>query len=242
MSYVLAIDIGGTKIASALVDPVNGTMISYDINVTDRRGGEYVIKQLANIIEEKRTLFKNNNIIGIGISIPGIVKDFNKIVWAPNIPLWSNIKLCDELKKNTSFQDNILLLDDRVATALGEIWQGEARGFRDVITLIIGTGVGAGIVLNGKPVIGSTGATGAIGWWLLSKTLPRRNTVKGFLEESISGPAIVKKTKKLCREKIFKNDCEKLKKLCNDIIDTKCIFRAYDEGIGIAMSILKKVV
>ena len=90
------------------------------------------------------------------------------------------------------------MIDDRVANIMGEYWQGAARGVSNAVSLMIGTGVAAGLLINGKPLRGSSGVAGAVGWWLLSKRVPKHKSSRGFLEDEVSGPAIFRKTYKYC--------------------------------------------
>src|SRR5690606_9992924 len=110
---------------------------------------------------------ENNKIVSIGISVPGIVRSEKNTVWAPNIPGWEDYPLYDEVE---SFSENIPIKieNDRGCYILGEVWKGNAKGTKHSIYLAIGTGIGAGILIDGDVLQGFNGIAGSIGWMGLS--------------------------------------------------------------------------
>jgi glucokinase len=239
--FVISIDIGASKIAGGIIDLRNMRLIDVHFSKIDRRGGIYVINQVYNIIK----ILKRNvdRIAAISIVVPGIVNyTKNTVIWAPNIEQWRNIDLTSFINENYAkefkHKVSVVLVDDRVACALGEAYVGVAKGFKNIVALIIGSGVGAGIVIDGKPYIGSFNLTGAIGWCLLDKAVTR-STEKGYLEEEIGGIYLEKEIKEFCKKD--PHQCKNILNLANGIIDNitaELIFKAYDEGDELAKNIL----
>jgi len=239
--FVISIDIGASKIAGGIVDLKNMKLADIYFTTIDRRGGIYVIDQVYNII---RILKKDvDKISAISIVVPGIVHyDKNIVIWAPNIEQWRDIDLASYINENyvKEFKQKIpvILVDDRIACALGEAYAGVARGFKNIVALIIGSGVGAGIIIDGKPYTGSFNLTGAIGWWLLDKDITKI-TEKGYLEEEIGGLHLEKEIKEFCRKNHYQ--CKQILELADgnlDNITPELIFKSYDKGDKIIKAIL----
>lgn len=228
---VLSIDVGGTKIAHALVDP-SGSLHDYGVVKTKRAGGKHVVDQLREIVRSCR----NRGVLGVGLSVPGIVRN-GSIVWAPNIRGWREIPIVELIREDVPKGVNVEVIDDRTASALGEFWQGAAKNLANFVVLIVGTGVGAGIVIDGKPIYGSTGVSGAIGWWLLSRSPPRWKTRRGYLEEVLGGVALDRTAKRYFSAKTMVGTS--LRELC-EYIDSTCLFRACDLGHEVAKKVLER--
>lgn len=236
---VIAIDLGGTKISGGIVNE-NGEVEFFTKHATNKEGGYEVVNQIAKIIEYLISKAGNSNrLVGVGISIPGIVNN-DIVVMAPNIKGWENIALVKSLKSKLKREVPIFLIDDRAAVALGECWFGVAKNRRNVVVVIVGTGVGAGIIFDGQPYFGSGGVSGAVGWWITSEKELGKETRKGFLEEKIAGPGIVK-------EAITKLKTHKIKTLLTDMcknnldqITSEMIFDAAKKGDSFAKEVVKK--
>lgn len=228
---MLSIDVGGTKIAYALVDRRGGVR-DYGTARTVKAGGMHVINQLRKIVQS----YRRKDVAGIGLSIPGIVSE-GSIVWAPNIKEWREVPIIEVLRMDAPRGVRIEVIDDRTASILGEFWQGAARNLMNFVVLIVGTGVGAGIMVNGKPVRGSAGVAGAVGWWLLSQSLPHRVTRRGYLEEVIGGSALDRAARRYSSMKTRMGAV--LRELCEEV-DSACLFKAYDLKHETAENILAK--
>ncbi|WP_291766779.1 ROK family protein [Caldivirga sp. UBA161] len=231
----IVIDIGGSKIASALIYR-NGEVEDYRIQSIDERGGEYVVNQIIEAAQYYITAHEAN-LIGLGISIPGIVRE-NGLVWAPNIRGWRNINIASVIKRRLSVS-KLIMIDDRVANIMGEYWQGAVKGASNAVSLMIGTGVAAGLLINGKPLRGSSGVAGAVGWWLLSRRVPKHKSLRGFLEDEVSGPAIFRKTYRYCL-RIGNEDCLNIIRNCNPP-NAYCVFQMLDRGVVLIKPVLEEV-
>src|SRR5678815_4753324 len=110
-------------------------------------------------------------------------------VWAPNIPDWGDYPLLEEVE-NVSGEIPVTIDSDRACYILGELWQGNARGCTDAIYLSVGTGIGAGILTDGKVLRGSHDIAGAIGWMALTRPFSEEYTDCGCFETYASGEGI----------------------------------------------------
>lgn len=229
---VLSIDVGGTKIAHALIDEL-GNIVEQGRTATDRRGGSHVVNQIREIVAR----YSHRELYGVGICVPGAVWRGSN-VWAPNIRGWDGINLRSAIKSSLRQPAKLRVIDDRSASVLGEIWLGSARGMRNVIVLIIGTGVGAGIMIDGRLLRGSTNVAGAVGWWLLSQRPRSRRSRRGYLEELVGGLSLSELVARYASEEVSPG--KTLRDLCEEL-DAKCLFQAYDLGAPFAVKTLKKV-
>jgi len=168
---VIGLDLGGTKLAAALFDTEGRPIVRRSLPLGKRQGhavGELVASQIRRLLQtgEQRKLA----IRAVGICVPGIVAPKTGRVWAPNIPGWDDYPLKGEIKAAVSDQAVKVAIDsDGSASILGEAWQGAARDCRNAIFLAVGTGIGAGILVDGRVLHGAHGIAGAIGWLALDR-------------------------------------------------------------------------
>jgi glucokinase len=201
--FSIGIDIGGTKISSAIFDQ-EGNIIKKDLVYLEKKGGreagKLVQSRVINLLDECNE--NNRKVNGIGISVPGIAYPETGRVWVPNIPGWEDYPLLDEIISAVQNPaKKIIVSNDRACSLLGEVWKGNARGCRNVITLLVGTGIGAGIMVNGNIVNGHGGAAGAVGWLALDRPFKEEYMSCGCFEYQASGNGIAK----VARDLILKN-------------------------------------
>ncbi len=174
----LGIDLGGTKIAAGLVDR-DGRVSGLDTEPTDPAGSEAVLEQLIRLLRR----YRRQGARAAGIGIPGIADRSTGRVWAPNIPGWDFIPLRSRLEDASGIP--VVVESDRNTAVLGELLYGAAQGCEDVVYLILGTGIGAGIVSGGRLVRGHDEIAGAVGWVPVSF----EGEIHHF-EQVAAGPAI----------------------------------------------------
>lgn len=152
----IALDIGGTKIASAIFFP-DGSMMFNRKRLLKGRTGHEVGKLAADILAKLLTVARRSRIHvdGIGVCIPGIVYSQTNRVWAPNIPGWDNYPLYEELRSVTPPGIEIYIDSDRTCYMYGEMWQGAAKECHSAIFIAVGTGIGAGIIIDGHVLHGA---------------------------------------------------------------------------------------
>jgi len=174
---VLAFDLGGTKLAAALINS-KGEIRGRIEEPVDRDP----VAQIVRIAEEKE-------FDAIGVAVPGLVRR-DGTVWAPNLPGWDAVPLAKILKQKLHAET--LVESDRNAAVLGEAWRGAARGKKDVIALIVGTGIGAGILSGGNLVRGAHELSGCAGWMVVGNETNDQTSRSGSLEALAAGPALAR--------------------------------------------------
>ena len=237
---LLGIDIGGTKIAAALFTEDGSIISKWSVLLRDKKGsevGSLIKKQI--IFAMKSEELKGEHINSIGISVPGISYKESGIVWAPNIPGWDNYPLLDDISIVTT--DIPVTIDsDRACHLLGEFWMGNARGYKNVIFMAVGTGIGAGIMVNGEILRGSNDIAGSIGWMALSEPFKAKYTECGCFEYHASGEGIAKVARAYLRDDKDYNGELRDKKI-NDISSLD-IMTAYRNKDILAIKVIEEAI
>ncbi len=160
--YVLGVDIGGTLIKIGILNETGNIIEKWSISTDTSDNGKNILTDIAESINEK--IFENclnpSSFLGMGVGVPGPVTEDGMVINCPNIG-WENVDAASVLKKLTSIKTCVL--NDANSAALGEVWNGAARGCKNVVMVTLGTGVGGGIVVNGNIIAGSHGGGGEIG-------------------------------------------------------------------------------
>jgi glucokinase len=172
----IAVDLGGTKIAAARVTS-RGAIRDRVEEPVDRSD---VVAQIARIVRELDGG-------AVGIAVPGLVRR-DGTVWAPNLPGWDQVPLAKLIRQKRRLP--VVVESDRNAAVMGEAWRGAAQSKSDVISLIIGTGIGAGILSGGRVVRGAHELSGCVGWMVVTDETNAETPRCGSLEALAAGPAI----------------------------------------------------
>ncbi|WP_210469808.1 ROK family protein [Sporosarcina sp. 6E9] len=159
MSYVVGVDLGGTKIATALHDQKGTVIHRVQYQTTTLKSAEEVINCLVNSVNEVRGDYP---IAGVGVASPGAV-DTEKglILKGTNLPEWSNIPLQQEMESKLKLP--VKVVNDANAAAWGEYYAGAGKDSKTMVYVTLSTGIGSGIVLDGKLLLGSNGFAGELG-------------------------------------------------------------------------------
>lgn len=161
---VLGVDLGGTNLRAAVVTH-DGEILSKHKEATHAAGGkDTVMVRLIESIGKQRALAvqQGYEVTALGVGAPGIIHgEKGVVVKSPNFPDWNNVPLKAELEAALSMP--VFIENDANAAALGEQWRGAGRTARSMILITLGTGVGGGIVLDGKIWHGADGMAGEIG-------------------------------------------------------------------------------
>ncbi len=188
----IGIDVGGTNVKIALVDDKGSILYSNSVPTRAEMGYEYTVNNIKQAIRDLMSETKVTNIEGIGFDFPGQIDYKNGIVrLAPNIPGWVNIPIAkiieDEFKIPTRIDNDVH------CAALGELNFGAGKGCENFICMTVGTGIGSGIVINGKLVRGASNAAGELGHIKLQMHEGPLCGCgdHGCLEAFASGPSIV---------------------------------------------------
>jgi glucokinase len=189
VNYVIAVDLGGTKLAAALVNG-KGQVSEQKILAVDTSSSMEPVHQIVKVAREligaKRGKGK---ILGIGVAVPGLVRR-DGTVWAPNLKGWTKMPLALRLQRALKLP--VIVESDRNAAVLGEAWCGAARGKSDAIVLMLGTGIGAGILSGGNLVRGAHELSGCAGWMVVADAFGSEARKFGQLESLAAGPAIAR--------------------------------------------------
>jgi glucokinase len=199
---VIGIDLGGTKIAAALVDGA-GEIVAQDYRDTRAREGRD--KVVARVLHSARAVIEESGvqasqIAGIGIGAPGPIDVASGAVVAPpNLPGWERVPLKQLIEDNLAI--TTYLENDANAAALGEHRFGSGRGVDHLIYVVVGTGVGGGLILDGRLYHGASGMAGEIGHIVVKPDGPICSCGRrGCLEALTSGPSIAREARQRMRE------------------------------------------
>lgn len=158
---LIGIDIGGTTIKMALFDAAGTMLDKWQIPTNTEENGILIPDEMVASINKRLADKKQNSseLLGIGIGVPGPVADL-VVKRAVNLG-WSDFPLKQLME--TRLNIPVVLLNDANAAALGELWQGSADQLRDIVFVTLGTGVGGGIIVDGKILNGKHASGGEIG-------------------------------------------------------------------------------
>ena len=195
--YAFGIDIGGTTVKMGLFSTDGVLLESWEIPTRKEEAGSYILPDIADAmkakIEEKGIALKN--IKGVGIDVPGPIIQDSIVNRCVNLG-WGVYDVTKELG-NLIGIENIKVANDANAAALGEMWKGGGEGHKDVVMITLGTGVGGGVIVDGKIVGGHFGAGGEIGHMLVNRfeERPCGCGKAGHLEQYASATGIVRRAK-----------------------------------------------
>ncbi len=189
---VIGVDLGGTKMYGAVT--TLGGDILYEKNIAAHgSSGEAAYKRLVDLLDALIGAVPPNTAIrGIGIGAPGITSHKQGIVrWAPSLN-WRDFPLLDRLAGHYDYP--VIVDNDVNLAALGELWFGIEETVKDMVLVTIGTGIGAGIIVDGTLYRGAWEASGEIGHFLLGRQfLGKRYDTFGALEDVASGRGIAER-------------------------------------------------
>jgi glucokinase len=231
---LLGIDLGGTKLALAVLSEAGKILHKETVVLENRRGAEVgglITNRIIQLVNAN-----NDSINSIGISVPGIYYVKRGKVWAPNIPGWDDYPLLAEIKK-VAGEIPVTIDSDRACYILGETWKGNSQQCLDAIYLAVGTGIGAGILNNGIVLRGSHDIAGAVGWMALSRPFNDEYIHCGCFETYASGEGIAKLAGKLLKED--ENYSGELKNMPAMKITCHDVFRAYENADTLAVKVIE---
>src|SRR5690242_5584946 len=239
---VIALDLGGTKLATAIFDDAGEMRWRESVPLAGRRGsdvGELVVER-CRIARAQLDDASAGSPSAIGVTVPGIYRAERGTVWAPNIPEWDDYPLREELAATLGDETRVVIDSDRVAYVLGETWRGAARGARHAIVLAVGTGIGAGILVDGQVLRGASDIGGAIGWLALDRPFREQYVSCGCFEHHASGPGLAK----VALERIASDDgyVGELRRIADSALTAEHVFAAAARGDEIATAVLEDAV
>lgn len=225
--YAFGVDIGGTTVKIGLFETEGNLLEKWEIPTRVEENGKRIIPDIADSVNGKMQERKMTpeDVQGIGIGVPGPVLNESIVNRCVNLG-WGIVDVAKEIRQLTGVENAAAGNDANVA-ALGEMWKGAGKGHENVVMITLGTGVGGGIILNGKIVSGIHGAAGEIGHIKVSddEKLSCGCGKKGHLEQYASATGIVRKAKE-----ILENTTQDSVLCHKDEITAKDVFDAARDG------------
>lgn len=195
--YGFGVDIGGTTIKMGFFETDGKLLDKWEIKTNTEDGGKEILSDVAKAIDNKlaQESISKSEVQGVGVGVPGPVRGDGVVNRCVNLG-WGVVDVANELSTLTGL--TVKAGNDANVAALGEMWQGGAKGCKDVVMATLGTGVGGGIIVDGKIVAGFNGAGGEIGHMTVNEDeIEACNCGKyGCLEQYTSATGIVRMAKR----------------------------------------------
>ena len=237
MKFGFGVDLGGTTVKLAYFNETGSMLDKWEIPTNTADDGKYILPDIAAAVlkymEEKK--ISREDIIGVGIGVPGAVNNKGVVAGCDNLG-WGHFSVKDALEPLLGMP--VVAGNDATVAALGECWKGGGQGYKSIVMVTLGTGVGGGIILDGKPLHGVTGAAGEIGHMVLN----RKETAvcgcgkSGCVEQYCSATGIARLTKLALAE----TDAPSTLRSCEKIM-AKDVFDAANGGDKLAQDVLEQV-
>lgn len=238
----IGVDLGGTNIAAGIVNEKGEILYEKSCPTKAERPAMEVVSDMADLTLEVLEELKidKSEIEAIGVGIPGLADKEGNVLQCVNLN-WYDVPLRQMLEEKLHIP--IFIDNDAAAAALAEYENGSMKGCRSGVMLTLGTGVGTGIILNGKAYRGFNGVGGEMGHMVVGENFYNCNCGKnGCLETFTSSTAIIKFTRKLLTET---NEASLIRNKVNDNPDelnAKIIFDCAKNGDKIAVIAVKRLV
>lgn len=162
-SYIFGVDVGGTTVKLGLFDLEGNVSDKWEIPTRTQNGGENILPDIAETIKKKmdEKSIAKEDVKGVGVGVPGPVDGNGVVHRAVNLG-WDVVDLKSRLGELLGGM-KVECGNDANVAALGEMWKGGGQGHQSIVAVTLGTGVGGGIIINGKIMTGANGAGGEIG-------------------------------------------------------------------------------
>lgn len=235
--YCFGIDVGGTTVKCGLFKTDGVLVEKWEIPTRTENNGSEIVPDVAKTIEEKlaEKNISKEEVDGIGIGVPGPVNAEGDVIAAVNL-FWGYKKLSKELNELTGL--TVKVGNDANVAALGEAWKGAAAGAKNVILVTLGTGVGGGIIVDGKIVAGHHGAGGEIGHAnvMHDETETCNCGNKGCLEQYTSATGIVR----LAKQELASSEEPSVLREEKEL-SAKAVLDGYKSGDALSVRVMDKV-
>ncbi|HEU5010927.1 MAG TPA: ROK family protein [Roseiflexaceae bacterium] len=186
MRYVIVVDLGGTQIRVGLADEA-GVLHAEQRALTEAHtGADAIIERMVAMIEQARAQVPAGaDLLGVGIGAPGPLDPFHGLVMnPPNLPGWHNVPLRALIEQRANLPTE--LGNDANAAALGEWFFGGGRGTHNLVYVTISTGIGGGVIADGKLLLGRYGSATEVGMQIIE------TSTRAFWEDLASGPGLAR--------------------------------------------------
>lgn len=230
--FCFGVDIGGTTVKMGIFSVEGSLLKKWEIPTV----GETVLKDVAKEIEkELGAEYKKEDCTGIGIDVPGPVNGDGEVSVCVNLH-WGRVQVKKEMEALTGIETKVG--NDANAAALGEQWQGGGKGHKSLVMITLGTGVGGGVIVDGKIIAGAAGAAGEIGHICVNPDEIRRcNCGKpGCLEQYASATGVVRLAKTAIEEGKHKTSL-----IDDGNLTAKAVLDAAKSGDELGVFVLEKL-
>lgn len=235
-SYLIGVDIGGTTVKLGLFTPRADLVEKWEITTRKHEGGKYILDDIVESIEDKleEKNIDKSMVEGIGLGVPGPINNDGIVKNCVNLG-WEVFNI--EKKLSELIKLPVKAGNDANVAALGEMWKGGGEGYKNIIMITLGTGVGGGIIIDGMLLPGINGSAGEIGHINVCKeeTESCGCGKKGCLEQYASATGIVNIAKKLILDTTLESILRDKEKL-----SAKDIFDAAKLEDGLALKVINK--
>jgi glucokinase len=248
-NFSIGVDLGGTNLRIAAVEEQGNLMEKVTLGTKTILGRDQVLNDMCEAIRHVSDKYKNTaNLLGVGIGVPGIIDmQTGMMRESPNLPGWADYPVRAEIEKRLGAP--VILENDANVAALGEKWLGAGRHVGDIAMLTLGTGVGGGLVLEGKIWHGMSGMAGEFGHMTVEPGGQQCGCGnRGCLEQYASATAVMR----MARAAIANGDAPGLAKAASSDIEfsakevynlaiqgdeeAKRIFRRVGRALGISLA------
>ena len=199
--YAFGVDIGGTTIKMGFFETTGELLEKWEIPTRTEDNGVNILPDIASEIDKKlgEKSIDKSDVEGVGVGVPGPVDEDGTVFRCVNLG-WGVFNVQIELNRLTELK--VKVGNDANVAALGEMWQGGGKGYKNIVMVTLGTGVGGGVIINEKIVAGSDGAGGEIGHINMKENEKEACGCgnHGCLEQYASATGIVRTTKKFLEE------------------------------------------
>lgn len=235
--YGFGVDVGGTTVKIGFFEASGNLLDKWEIKTNTENNGASILSDIAQAIDNKlaQEQISKDDVQGIGIGVPGPVSSDGIVHRCVNLG-WGIVNVAEDLGKLTGLK--VRVGNDANVAALGEMWKGGAEGCKDVIVVTLGTGVGGGIIVDGKIVAGANGAGGEIGHITVNEAeIEACNCGQyGCLEQYASATGIVRMAKRKLAKTTDTTTLTSVEELT-----AKAIFDEAKNGDAIAIQLVEEL-
>lgn len=234
-TYCFGVDIGGTTVKMGLFQ-TDGTLVGkWEIPTYTENGGERILPDVAVSIKEKMQEYgvSKEQVVGVGVGVPAAVQEESVVQSTANLG-WGYKNVKGELEELLGL--SVKIGNDANVAALGEMWKGGGHGYKNIVMVTLGTGVGGGIILDGRILVGVHGIAGEIGHLTVNEDETEACGCKrtGCLEQYASATGIVR----LAKRRLAQGAAHTV--LNQDTVTAKDVFDAVKAGDAVAMEIAEQ--
>ncbi|NMA94460.1 MAG: ROK family protein [Clostridiales bacterium] len=237
MKLYVGVDLGGTNIGAGIVDDKGNILLKGEVSTGASRPFQEIIADMAGLIKDllKKGGYALSDIEAIGIGSPGSIDRERGVVVKANNLYWKDIPVKEELQKHLNIP--VYIENDANVAGIAESVAGVCKGFENSVTITLGTGVGSGIIIDGKPYTGSHGVAAELGHMIIVVDGIQCNCGnRGCFEEYASASALIRDGKSAAKEN---PDSLIYKEVDGDLdkIDARIVIDAAKAGDEIALNI-----